>query len=142
MSPLDDVSILYTSGTTSRPKGVLATNANYIYAGETVAKAIRLTPKDRHFVVLPLFHGNAQYYSTMSTLVTGATMAVMARFSASLYFDRCIAHECTRGKPVAAPIRMLLAQEQRPEHRRNRLRRWFSPPRISRRPNWMNGRNG
>ncbi|MEE9560266.1 MAG: AMP-binding protein [Acidiferrobacterales bacterium] len=121
-SPIDEVAILYTSGTTARPKGVMVTNANYIYAGETVAKAIRLSPKDRHFVVMPLFHGNAQYYSTMSTLVTGASMSLMARFSASRYFDQCITHHCTVASLFAAPMRMLLAQEQRDQHRNNRLR--------------------
>ena len=122
ITPLDEVSILYTSGTTSRPKGVLVTNANYIYAGETVAKAIRLAPDDRHYIVLPLFHANAQYYSTMSALVTGASIALMARFSASSYFDCCIAHNCTVGSLFAAPIRMILAQERRPELRSNTLR--------------------
>lgn len=121
-SPIDEVAILYTSGTTARPKGVMVTNANYIYAGETVAKAIRLSPEDRHFVVLPLFHGNAQYYSTMSTLVTGASMALTARFSASRYFDQCITHQCTVASLFAAPMRMLLAQERRDQHRNNRLR--------------------
>lgn len=121
-APLDEAAILYTSGTTARPKGVLVTHANYIYAGETVAKAIRLSPEDRHFVVLPLFHGNAQYYSTMSTLVAGGSMALMSRFSASRYFDKCIEHEGTVTSLFAAPMRMLLAQENRPEHRNNRLR--------------------
>ncbi len=121
-SPIDEVAILYTSGTTARPKGVMVTNANYVYAGETVAKAIRLSPSDRHFVVLPLFHGNAQYYSTMSTLITGASMALMARFSASRYFEQCISHQCTVASLFAAPMRMLLAQERRDQNRNNRLR--------------------
>jgi crotonobetaine/carnitine-CoA ligase len=93
--PEDEAGMLYTSGTTSRPKGVLVTNANYIYAGETVAKILCLTPDDRHLAVLPLFHGNAQYYSTMSTLVTGASMVLSSRFSASRYFDQAIRHRCT-----------------------------------------------
>lgn len=122
VTSLDDVSILYTSGTTSRPKGVQVTNANYIYAGETVAKAIRLTPEDRHLIVLPLFHANAQYYSTMSALVVGASITIMARFSASSYFDSCIAHNCTVASLFAAPIRMILAQEQRSAHSSNSLR--------------------
>ena len=120
--PTDDAAILYTSGTTARPKGVLVTHANYLYAGRTVASHIRLTRDDRHLVVLPFFHGNAQYYSTMSTLVAGASMAMTARFSASRYFDLAIAHGCTASSLFAAPIRMLLAQPRRPELRSNPLR--------------------
>ena len=120
-SPTDEAAILYTSGTTARPKGVLVTHANYLCAGETVARALRLTPEDRHLCVLPLFHGNAQYYSTMSALVAGASVALMARFSASRYFDRAIAHRCTVSSLFAAPIRMLLAQPRRPEHAKNDL---------------------
>ena len=121
-SPTDEAAILYTSGTTARPKGVLVTHANYLCAGETVARAVRLTASDRHLVVLPLFHGNAQYYSTMSALVAGASVALMARFSASRYFDQAIAHRCTISSLFAAPIRMLLAQPRRPEHADNELR--------------------
>jgi len=121
-APTDEAAILYTSGTTARPKGVLVTHANYLCAGETVARAVRLTPEDRQLCVLPLFHGNAQYYSTMSALVAGASVALMARFSASRYFDQAIAHRCTVSSLFAAPIRMLLAQPRRPEHARNDLR--------------------
>jgi crotonobetaine/carnitine-CoA ligase len=58
----DMAAIMYTSGTTSKPKGVMVTHANYLTAGQTVADAIELAEDDRHFVVLPLFHGNAQYF--------------------------------------------------------------------------------
>jgi crotonobetaine/carnitine-CoA ligase len=117
-----DAAILYTSGTTALPKGVVVTHANYIYAGNTVAQAINLTPNDRHLVVLPLFHANAQYYSTMSALVAGASLALMARFSASRYFDQATTHNCTVGSLFAAPIRMLLAQKRRLELKTNPLR--------------------
>jgi crotonobetaine/carnitine-CoA ligase len=120
--PEDEAGMLYTSGTTSRPKGVLVTNANYIYAGETVAKILCLTPDDRHLAVLPLFHGNAQYYSTMSTLVTGASMVLSSRFSASRYFDQAIRHRCTVASLFSAPIRMLLAQPRRDDLADNSLR--------------------
>ncbi len=120
--PAGEVGILYTSGTTSRPKGVLVTNANYIYAGETVAKAVCLRPEDRHLVVMPLFHGNAQYYSTMSALVTGASMVLSSRFSASRFFDQAIRHACTVSSLFSAPMRMLLAQPRRRELAENSLR--------------------
>ncbi len=118
----DLAAIMYTSGTTSKPKGVMVTHANYLKAGQTVADAIELGEADRQFVVLPLFHGNAQYYSTMSALLAGASVALMDRFSASRYFDKCIEYGCTVASLFAAPMRMLLAQAENPAHRHNRLR--------------------
>ncbi len=118
----DMAAIMYTSGTTSKPKGVMVTHANYLAAGRTVADAIELDENDRQFVVLPLFHGNAQYYSTMSALLRGASIALMDRFSASRYFDKCIEYGCTVASLFAAPMRMILAQPPNPAHRNNRLR--------------------
>jgi crotonobetaine/carnitine-CoA ligase len=122
VSDTDLAAIMYTSGTTSKPKGVMVTHANYIAAGQTVADTIELDENDRHFVVLPLFHGNAQYYSTMSALLRGASIALMDRFSASQYFDKCIEYNCTVASLFAAPMRMILAQKENSDHRHNRLR--------------------
>jgi crotonobetaine/carnitine-CoA ligase len=118
----DIVSVLYTSGTTSRPKGVLVTNAAYLYAGEVVAQHLRLRPEDRHLIVLPLFHGNAQYYSTMSALVTGASIALMPQFSASRFGEQAARHRATVASLFAAPIRMILAHPQTEVDRHNQLR--------------------
>ena len=122
LAPLDEAGMIYTSGTTARPKGVLMTHGSYIYVGEVASKHLRLSPEDRHLVVLPLFHGNAQYYSTMSTLVAGASMALTERFSATRYWDQAIGHGATVASLFAAPMRMLLAQPEREEDRDNRLR--------------------
>ena len=118
----DMAAIMYTSGTTSKPKGVMVSHANYLTAGETVANAIELREQDRHFIVLPLFHGNAQYYSIMSAMLRGASAALMDRFSASQYFDRCIEYCCTVASLFAAPMRMILAQANNPAHQKNLLR--------------------
>jgi crotonobetaine/carnitine-CoA ligase len=119
---LDSVGMLYTSGTTSLPKGVLVTNANYLFVGNAVAQYLRLQPRDRHLVVLPLFHANAQYYSTMSALVTGASVAVMDRFSASRWSRQASRHRATVASLFAAPVRMILAQERDPSDRQHSLR--------------------
>lgn len=128
--PLDSedvAAMLYTSGTTSKPKGVQITHANYIFTGELMSKSIRLTPDDRQFIVLPLFHGNAQYYSTMSALVVGASIAITEKFSASRYFKQAISFGATVGSLFAAPIRMILAKEFDPADRQNSLRTiWFA----------------
>jgi crotonobetaine/carnitine-CoA ligase len=120
--PSDEVAILYTSGTTSRPKGCLITNANYVHVGEAVAKGMRADAEDRWLVVLPYFHGNSQYYCTMPALLVGASIAVMERFSASRYFHQATRYDCTLSSLFAAPMRMLLAQPPSPTHRQHRLR--------------------
>ncbi|MFJ5770825.1 AMP-binding protein [Psychrobacillus sp. NPDC093180] len=128
--PLDSedvAAMLYTSGTTSKPKGVQITHANYIFTGEVMSKSIRLSPEDRQFLVLPLFHGNAQYYSTMSALVVGASVALTEKFSASRYFKQAIRLGVTVGSLFAAPIRMILAQKYDPLDKNHSLRIiWFA----------------
>ncbi|WP_427110562.1 AMP-binding protein [Lysinibacillus xylanilyticus] len=122
VSSEDIVALLYTSGTTSRPKGVQVTHANYIYTGELMARSIALTPEDRTFIVLPLFHGNAQYYSTMSAILVGASIALTEKFSASRYFKQAKALGGTVGSLFAAPIRMILAKDYEKEAKDNPLR--------------------
>ena len=108
--PDDEISMQYTSGTTSKPKGVLLTHANYIYGGEVMAKAMRVLPTDRHLVVLPLFHAGAQLHAFVPMLLVGGGIALMERFSASRFVDQAIRYEATLAALFAAPIRMLLAQ--------------------------------
>jgi len=123
----DDAAMLYTSGTTSRPKGVQITHANYLFTGEVMAKSIRLSPDDRQLIVLPLFHGNAQYYSTMSALTVGASITITERFSASRYFKQAKSFRATVGSLFAAPIRMILAKSDDPEDHNHSLRViWFA----------------
>jgi carnitine-CoA ligase len=122
VSPRDVAAVLYTSGTTSRPKGVLVTHANYLHAGTVVAKHLQVSPDDRWLVVLPLFHANAQYYSSMSALIAGASIAVMARFSASRWAQQAARHSATLASLFAAPIRMILGQPGSPTDAVNNLR--------------------
>jgi crotonobetaine/carnitine-CoA ligase len=121
-APDDVLSVLYTSGTTSRPKGVMVSHAAYLHAGEAVAQHVRLRPNDRQLVVLPLFHGNAQYYSSMSALVTGASVALAPRFSASRWSEQAERMGATVASLFAAPIRMILAAAPSPSDRGHRLR--------------------
>ena len=106
----DRAAVMFTSGTTGRPKGVEVTQANYAFAGKVMAEAARLAPDDRQLVVLPLFHANAQYYSFASSIWTGASVALMPAFSASGFLPAAARHAATCASLFAAPIRMILAR--------------------------------
>jgi carnitine-CoA ligase len=118
----DGVMILYTSGTTSRPKGVVVTNANYLFVGRVMAQHLRITDQDRILITLPLCHGNAQYYSTMPALLQASSIALMPRFSASQWARQVAQYDATVTSLFASPMRMLLAQPAGVHDRRNRLR--------------------
>lgn len=122
LAPDEPLAVLYTSGSTGRPKGVVVTHANYLYAGEVVAQNLRMRPDDRWLVVLPLFHANAQYYCVMSALVTGASVVVARRFSASRWARQARRHRATLASLFAAPVRMILARPPAPDDADNRLR--------------------
>lgn len=109
-SPTDRAAVMFTSGTTGRPKGVEITQANYAFAGMTMAHAAELGPDDRQLVVLPLFHANAQYYSFASAIWAGASVALMHGFSASGFLPAAARHRATCASLFAAPMRMILAR--------------------------------
>jgi len=110
VDPKDFACVMFTSGTTSSPKGVVVTQANYAWAGEVMSYVSYLTSNDRQLVVLPLFHANAQYYSFASAIAVGASVALMPRFSASQFLEVASKYNATHASLFAAPIRMILAR--------------------------------
>lgn len=106
----DRAAVMFTSGTTGRPKGVEVTQANYAFAGEAMAAAAGLEPDDRQLVVLPMFHANAQYYSFASAVWAGASVALMPAFTASGFLAQAARHSATCASLFAAPVRMILAR--------------------------------
>ncbi len=108
--PLDVVAMLYTSGTTGKPKGVMLTHAAYLYGAEVFARSTALTQQDRHLIALPMHHAAAQCHAITPSLVTGASIAIMERFSASRFMEQATRHRATRAALFAAPLRMLLRQ--------------------------------
>jgi len=128
--PRDRAAVMFTSGTTGRPKGVEVTQANYAFAGKAMAEACALSEADRQLVVLPLFHANAQYYSFASAIWAGASVALMPAFSASGFLRQAARCSATCASLFAAPIRMILARGGPPDgdlRHRLRLRHcWFA----------------
>jgi crotonobetaine/carnitine-CoA ligase len=99
---------MFTSGTTSQPKGVVVTQANYAFTGAVMATAAALGTQDRFLVCLPMFHANAQYYCFAGAIHVGASVALMSRFSASRFMEQAERSAATHASLSAAPIRMIL----------------------------------
>ena len=92
--PQRNFAVQFTSGTTSRPKPTVWTNANALWGGRSMSMNLRLRREDITLVYMPLFHANAQM-SMLSSLWSGGTIVVHPRFSASRFWDACAAHGVT-----------------------------------------------
>jgi acyl-CoA synthetase (AMP-forming)/AMP-acid ligase II len=90
-SPDDDALLLYTSGTTSRPKAVPLTHRNLLTSAHNVAHSYALTAEDISLCVMPLFHVHGLVASVLATLVVGGSVVVPRRFSASGFWP-LVAH--------------------------------------------------
>lgn len=95
VDPQRNLSVQFTSGTTSRPKAVLWTHANGLWAGKISAVHMRLRRDDVTLIYMPLFHTNAQGYSMLATLWVGGTFVIHPKFSASRFWDTCLRHGVT-----------------------------------------------
>src|SRR5699024_4907068 len=80
-------SILYTSGTTGNPKGVMCPHRYYKNLGLSVYEGLELTEDDRLLTVLPLFHMNAQTLATMGSLISQSSLVLLDNFSASRFWS-------------------------------------------------------
>ncbi|MEM6941444.1 MAG: AMP-binding protein [Pseudomonadota bacterium] len=114
ISPHDDALLMYTSGTTGRPKGVVHTQASLLAGGWTVSVAHKLTPGDRGMGVLPFYHINGLCVSVMGSLVSGGSLAMVARFSASQFWAQAEAGEITWFSVVPTIISHLLHGKNAP----------------------------
>jgi long-chain acyl-CoA synthetase len=79
----DNAVILYTSGTTGRPKGAQLTHGNLIACASIFSEVLELTPEDRFGTALPLFHVFGQAVVMGTTLRGGASLSLLARFDAA-----------------------------------------------------------
>jgi crotonobetaine/carnitine-CoA ligase len=111
----DDVCIVvYTSGTTGFPKGVMHSQRNMVLAGEGFVERMHLTPDDRLMAVLPLFHINALFYSLCGAAACGGSLVLVPKFSASRFWQVAAETGATEFNFIAA-ISSILAQRPRSE---------------------------
>lgn len=110
LSSDDPVSIVFTSGTTARPKGVVLTHANLLFSGIFVNWQAAMSPEDRLLTTMPACHVNFQLNALMPVLTVGATLVAIERYSASRFWRQACEYDATIVQSIAMMVRTMLMQ--------------------------------
>ncbi len=121
--PFAPASIMFTTGTTSRPKGVVWTHANVLWGARVNAMQQDMRPDDVSLVFLPLCHVVGLSWCALSTLWAGGTIVLQPRFSASRYWAVASEFGATVGSQVFFTMNALAAAGI-PRHG---FRQWIMP---------------
>ena len=100
--------LMYTSGTTGKPKGALLTHGNLLAAARSVAAWHGLKPSDRVLSSLPLYHINGQVIATITPFLSGGSIIAPHRFSVSNWWQMVKWHQPTWINVVPTIIAYLL----------------------------------
>ncbi len=102
------VLLVYTSGTTGRPKGALHTQSGLIWNCVISAHAHELRQDDHVLSVLPMFHVGGLCIQTLPALHAGATVTLHARFDAAAWLADVARRRPTLSLMVPATLRAVL----------------------------------
>lgn len=113
--PTDTAAILYTSGTTGRPKGAMLSHHNLVSNAASVFAALHLrSGVDRLLVVLPMFHAFAATVGVLTPCLHGLTIVPVPKFDPALVSDVVAASQATvfLGVPSMYNLVLRLPEEQ------------------------------
>lgn len=100
--------LLYTSGSTGLPKGAIISHRAVISGAKNVMVGHKLTQADRALCVLPIFHINGAMVTVCAPLVSGGSVVMPERFSASVFWKLVATYQCTWSSIVPTIIKYLL----------------------------------
>ncbi len=122
VAPEDLVALMYTSGTTGKPKGVMHTHYIAVAQAAAINERMKYTTNDRLLTIFPLYHGNALVWSGLTAMWASAGFIVTEKFSASRFWDQVRRYGATEVNLLEGAINMILAQPERPDDRDHPLR--------------------
>ncbi|MCP5056564.1 MAG: long-chain-fatty-acid--CoA ligase [bacterium] len=117
----DILFIMYTSGTTGQPKGVVHTHSSVTWASLTINMTADNRHGDRYLQMLPLFHVGALGPLTAG-IHRGSAIVLMRAFDPSQVFPVIERERVTTALAVPAMLRLMLAADNHEEHDRTTLR--------------------
>src|SRR6202167_3477492 len=110
--PEDDAIILFTSGTSAKPKGVVLNYREFLLNIDPLAEGFGITANDRLYDFRPFSWNSAQTLGALTVVNRGATLVLSERFSASRFFLHPRDHGVTIATGNPTTINMLLNSEQ------------------------------
>lgn len=113
---------IYTSGTTGLPKPAVIRQNRYFGGGFSFFDAAGLTSSDVILVALPIYHGNGGLLGIGAAIVSGATVVLRKKFSASQFWRECIQYNCTSFIYVGEICRFLVNQPKSDLDRAHKVR--------------------
>ncbi len=114
--------LMYTSGTTGVPKGVMLTQSSLAANAMAISAEHGLGPTDRVLAVLPLYHINAFAVTMLVPLAHGGSLAMPPKFSAARFWAQAIDLRCTWLNVVPTMISYLLEGATPPREQIARIR--------------------
>ncbi|XP_014918979.3 long-chain fatty acid transport protein 2 [Acinonyx jubatus] len=112
---------IYTSGTTGLPKAAKI-NHYRLWYGASLATASRVRKDDVIYTTLPLYHSAALMVGLHGCIMTGATLVLRNKFSASQFWDDCRKYNVTVIQYIGELLRYLCNSPQKPNDRVHKVR--------------------
>lgn len=104
----DEALIVYTSGTTGLPKGVVLTQYNLLIDARMISEWHAMTPGQRMMCVLPLHHVNGTIVTIMTPMWYGGSVILNQKFNSGVFFDRIAAEKVQVVSVVPTLLQFLL----------------------------------
>jgi len=114
--------LIYTSGTTGLPKAARISHLKAALTGMASWKSQDLGPDDRTYCCLPLYHSAGGMMAVGAALMSGGSVAIGRKFSASQFWTDCVRFEATSVQYIGELCRYLVNSPAHPDERRHRLR--------------------
>jgi acyl-coenzyme A synthetase/AMP-(fatty) acid ligase len=112
----DDAVILFTSGTSAKPKGVVLSYREFLLNIEPLTAGWGMTAADRIYDFRPFSWNSAQTLSALGAVNRGATLILAEKFSASRFFQHVRDHGATIATGNPTTINILLNSDQTAHH--------------------------